>query len=34
VAQQGEQVVLHDLEQEPDGRGAGEHPSGDLLVPP
>ena len=34
VAQQGEQMVLHDLEQEPDGRSASEHPSGDLLVPP
>ena len=34
VAQQGEQMVLHDLEQEPDGRSASEHPPGDLLVPP
>lgn len=34
VAHQGEEVVLHDLEEEPDGRGSGEHPTGDLLVPP
>jgi hypothetical protein len=34
VAEQGEQMVLHDLEQQPDGRGASEHTSGDLLVPP
>lgn len=34
VAHQGEQMVLHDLEQQPDGRSASKHPSGDLLVPP
>lgn len=34
VAQEGEKMVVHDLKQQPDGRGAGKHPARDLLVPP
>ena len=34
VAQQGEQVVVHDLKQQPDGSCAGKHTTRNLLVPP
>ena len=34
VAHQGEEMVLHDLEQEPDGGGTSKDTAGDLLVPP
>lgn len=34
VAQQGEEMIIHDFKQQPDGCGASEYPNGDFLVPP